>query len=419
MSDASDRPDDGTDAPPPGDGAPGADRPDYSTPREDEVSLLDILLVLARHKTLIVRTVLAFTLLGVTYALLASEQYTSEAKVIRESESTGGGNLPGGISALQGLGISLGGAASGLTPAAYPEILESRAVQLAVAQDTFRFPDEDRRMTFVEYVDRPPGILSQALRYTVWLPWTLKGMLGSAISGETTRPVDTGAGKEMYPSKAEEKAMSAVGGRVGSSINQENGFMTIRVTAGDPVLAADLTESFLYHLKERVRTIRTQKSEENLEFIEQRFEEAEQELQVAEERLAQFTDRNQNIQSAQLRTERERLQRQVSFASDLYSELQTQLTQARIELQRSEPVITVVEEPAPPLNRSAPQRTLIVILSVFLGGLLGVGGAFVSNFFSGKKESVEEQKKVEKIQTAFFPRSLAEEYRKIVEKITS
>jgi hypothetical protein len=57
---------DGTSDPPPGDGAPGDGRqsrppsgpPRHGTPAsEDEVSLLDILLVLARHKTLIVRSV--------------------------------------------------------------------------------------------------------------------------------------------------------------------------------------------------------------------------------------------------------------------------------------------------------------------------------------------------------------------------
>jgi hypothetical protein len=55
---------DGPPNPPPGDGAAGAEqsgygrqsRPPSGPPREDEVSLLDILLVLARHKTLIVRT---------------------------------------------------------------------------------------------------------------------------------------------------------------------------------------------------------------------------------------------------------------------------------------------------------------------------------------------------------------------------
>jgi tyrosine-protein kinase Etk/Wzc len=81
------------------------------------VSLLDILLVLARHKTLIVRTVLVFALLGVTYALLAPEEFTSEARVVREAQTDGDVSLPGGISpgALSGLGINLGGASSGLT----------------------------------------------------------------------------------------------------------------------------------------------------------------------------------------------------------------------------------------------------------------------------------------------------------------
>ena len=52
--------------PPPGNGAPGEERPGYGRPAgppasEDEVSLLDILLVLARNKTLIVRIVAAIT----------------------------------------------------------------------------------------------------------------------------------------------------------------------------------------------------------------------------------------------------------------------------------------------------------------------------------------------------------------------
>ena len=47
---------DGPPNPPPGDGAPESSPAGYGPPREDEVSLLDLLLVLARHKTLIVRT---------------------------------------------------------------------------------------------------------------------------------------------------------------------------------------------------------------------------------------------------------------------------------------------------------------------------------------------------------------------------
>ena len=140
---------------PAGNGQPQGERRPYA---EDEVSLLDILLVIARHKRLIVRTVLVVTVLGVLYAVLAPMEYTSTARVVREAQAEGG-SLPGGISALRGLGINLGGAASGLTPEAYPSILTSREVRLAVVRDTFYFADEDARTTFVAYVDQPPGAI--------------------------------------------------------------------------------------------------------------------------------------------------------------------------------------------------------------------------------------------------------------------
>ena len=383
-------------------GTPRRERRPYA---EDEVSLLDILLVIARHKRLIVRTVLVFTVLGLLYAVLAPTEYTSTARVVREAQ-TEGGNLPGGISALRGLGINLGGAASGLTPEAYPDILTSREVRLAVVRDTFYFPEEDARMTYVQFVDQPPGLVGNVLKYTLKLPWTLKAALVPAAP----RPagVDS-AGKPVYPTEAEEQAIKAVAGKVSSSVDQESGLMTINVTAGEPGLAAALAESFLRHLTERVRTIRTDKARQNVDFIEQRFEEAKEELRAAEEQLAQFMDRNQRINSAQLRTEQERLQRQVTFASDLYSELQTQLTQARIELQRSEPVITTVEQPVPPMQRSAPKRTLIVLLSLILGGFLGVGAAFVSAFFDSTEDDAEEQEKLTEIRERLVPKH----YRKL------
>ncbi len=410
---------DGPPGTPPGDEAP-AEQPGYGPRQEDEVSLLDILLVLARHKTLIVRTVLVFTLLGVTYALLAPEEFASEARVVREAQQESGG-LPSGIpsGALSGLGISLGGASSGLTPAAYPDVLQSREVRLAVVRDTFRFPDAERPMTYVDYVNRPAGPLSTVLDYTLFLPWTLKGMLGNAISGTPAPAGTTETGKPLIPSEEEDKALESISEKISASVDEETGLMTISVTAGGPQIASDLAKSFLDHFSTRVREIRTEKVRERLQFVEGRYEETEQELETAEERLAQFLERNQNPTTATLQFRQDRLRRQVSFKEQLYSELQSQLTQTRLDLQRRQPVVTVVEQPVPPMERSAPKRTLIVVLCVFLGGLLGVGGAFVSAFFSGAEKSVEEREKVEEIRAEFFPESLAGRYRKTVEKITS
>ena len=391
--------------PPPENGAPGEERSGYGRPpREDEVSLLDILLVLARHKTLIVRTVLVFTLVGVTYALLAPEKYTSEARVVREAQSESGG-LPSGIpgGALSGLGISLGGASSGLTPAAYPDVLQSREVRLAVVQDTFRFPDAERPMTYVEYVNRPAGPLSTVLDYTLFLPWTLKGMLGQAISGSPAPAGTTDVGEPLIPSEEEDAALKAVGNMISASVDEETGLMTISVTAGGPQLASDLAKSFLEHFATRVREIRTEKVRERLEFVEGRFEEAEQELETAEERLAKFLERNQNPTTASLQFRRDRLQRQVSFKEQLYSELQSQFTQTRLDLQRRQPVVTAVEEPVPPMSRTSPKRTLILFFSLLLGGVVGIGIAFVRSLLEARKNEPDERGKINEIREAFWP----------------
>ena len=386
------------------DGRPSSESPSSSRAadvREDEVSLLDILLVLARNKTLIVRTVLVFTLLGVTYALLAPEEFTSEARVVREAQSEGG-DLPGGISsgALSGFGINLGGSASGLTPAAYPDVLQSREVRLAVVRDTFRFPNAERPMTYVDYVNRPPGPLSTVLDYTLFLPWTLKGMLGNAISSTPVPAGTTGTGEPVIPSEEEDEALKAIADKISASVDEETGLMTISVTAGGPQLASSLAESFLDHFTTRVREIRTEKVRERLQFVEGRFQEVEQELEVAEDRLAQFLERNQNPTTATLQFRRDRLQRQVSFKEQLYSELQSQLTQTRLDLQRRQPVVTVVEEPVPPMNRSSPNRTFVVILSLILGGVVGIGASFLRTLIAAGNGDPEHQEKIRELREA-------------------
>lgn len=372
----------------------GDGTPEYGTPREGEVSLLDILLVLARNKTLIVRTVLVFTLLGVTYALLAPEEYTSNAKVVREAQEGAPGGLPGGLAggALSGLGISLGGAGAGLSPQAFPDVLQSREVKMGVVRDTFSFPDAKKPMTFLEYTSQPPTTFELILKYSVKLPWTLKRALGEQLSGTSMT-----AGEQIdnltVPTEEEAEALKLIGEMVGATLNEETGLMTISSTAGGPVLAANLVRSYLTHLRTRVREIRTEKVRKRLAFVKQRFQESERELSRAEERLARFLERNQNPTTASLQFQQDRLRRQVRFKEQLYSDLQGQLTQARLDLQRRQPVVTVVEEAVPPLDRSAPKRTLVVIISVFFGIAFGILAVFLREFFAGS----EEQEKVEEL----------------------
>jgi uncharacterized protein involved in exopolysaccharide biosynthesis len=206
----------------------------------------------------------------------------------------------------------------------------------------------------------------------------------------------------VIPSEEENEALELISDKVSASVDEETGLMTISVTAGGPQLAASLAESFRDHFTTRVREIRTEKVRERLQFVEGRFEEAEQELEAAEDRLAQFLERNQNPTTASLQFRRDRLQRQVSFKEQLYSELQSQLTQTQLDLQRRQPVVTVVEEPVPPMQRSAPKRTILVFLSLVMGAITGIVLSFVKALFKNKENSEEEKRKIEEIKKSFY-----------------
>jgi uncharacterized protein involved in exopolysaccharide biosynthesis len=180
--------------------------------------------------------------------------------------------------------------------------------------------------------------------------------------------------------------------------------MSVTVTAGDPTLAADLASSFVEHLKTRVREIRTEQVRERLQFVERRFGEVEQELETAEERLARFLERNQNPTTATLQFQRDRLQRQVSFKEQLYSDLQGRRTQTRLELQRQQPVVTVVEKPMPPTGPSGPNRLLYFLAAVIFGGGAGVGLVLVQTFLTNWAERSEESRaKLEELEASLIP----------------
>jgi uncharacterized protein involved in exopolysaccharide biosynthesis len=352
-----------------------------------DISILDLFLLLVRGTPLILRSILLFLILAGSYVLISGDQYRSEAQVVRESQ-TDTPNIGASFSSLRGLGINLGGSGSGLTVEAFSDVLHSREVRLAVVRDTFQFPESQGRMTFVEYASEDEGLGETILDYTIRLPFTLKNMLAPP---ETTAP---SSGTVEVLTRREQRALGRITQYLESTVDTESGLMTIAVTAHDPLLAAELTQSFVRHLRTRVREIRTEKVASHLEFVQERFRHAGSELEEAENELAQFLERNQNPTTASLQFQRDRLRRQVSFKEQLYSDLQNQLTQAELDLQRRSPVVTVVERPIVPFSEHGMSVFSILFVAVIIGGALGVGLLLVRALFTDTRGDDEHAAKI-------------------------
>lgn len=82
----------------------------------------------------------------------------------------------------------------------------------------------------------------------------------------------------------------------------------------------------------------------------------------------------------QLRAQRDEiavLQRDVESAQSAYELVTQRLAQTSLESQNRQTNVTVLSYATPPLRHSSPRLSVNIVLSVFLGLLLGVGAAFV------------------------------------------
>lgn len=375
-----------------------------SDPPHEEFSLLDILLLAAHHRRIITRVTSVFLLIGVLIAVFSPPNYSVIVRLIPELSNSGSGLR--GLSSLRGLGLSIPLSPVGLTEETYPAVLKSREVRLAVARESYSVPRFGTTMTLVEYYNRPPSPVARMLKGIAKITIKLPGAASSLFRGGGSEGPVGSTEEIMVLTEQEDVAIRKLGESITVKIDRVSGMLSVAVTTNDPLLSVQIAKQFIHHLTTRVRALYTQKAKESRDFLESRFVEAQAELEDAEEDLATFMDQNRNPQTAQLRSKVERLQRQVNFKSQLYSDLQTQLTLAEIDLQRSTPVITILEGPVKPLEPSGPKRKLIVILSLLLGLSIGMGFIALRENVVGPATNEDSRAKWVEIRGAFSPRLL-------------
>lgn len=337
-------------------------QPPYPPPyyyEEDTISLTDILLVMAKQLKLLIITPLVLGFLTAIYALfIAQPVYVSSAKIM---SSTGGGSS---TSQLQGLaaqfGVAVPGTGSESGEWVYPDIIKSRILANALFDrkfDTFEFGPEKSLLQILTYGNEEPE----------FSPDTLKKMAFKSYS--TMIEVNKDKLSSIY---------------------------TVSVSAFEPQFAADLCVALIEELDEHQRDYKTEKVKETRQFIEGRIVEVQKELEQAEEALKDFRDKNRQITgSPALLLEQERLTREASVLTGVFTTLKQQLETTKIEEVKQSALVQVIDPPEAPLFRDKPKRKLMVLLSLILGFFLAVVMAFVKEY--AKNSDDDEKGKLKQV----------------------
>lgn len=352
--------------------------------KEDEIDLLELIRKLWDARKYILKVTILFFIIGILVALFSSKEYTATTLMI--PQTTDGKSIGGGLGGFAAIaGISLGGASSGEVPiTVYPKVVQSVPFKKKLVQTPLNFENISEKITYKTYCEDhvKPGILDYVKKYTIGLPGLLFGSKEEENTSEEQKTV-------LQLSQKEREILNSVDSQLSITINEKEGTIMLSYSMSEALAAAQMLQSAQNLLQESITEFKTQKAVEELDFIKERYQEAEKDFKSKQFALAQFQDKNRNLFSSLPQTRLQQLQTDYNLAFSVYSELAKQLESKKIKVKEDQPIFTIIEPVSVPNERSKPKRPMIVAIWTFLGIVIGIGGVFIKDFIKQIKQKKE------------------------------
>lgn len=301
---------------------------------EETMSLSDIVLLLARQLKIIIIIPTILSVFTIIYVLFFTKPiYKSTAKII--SSSSGVRNSQASGLAAQ-FGINIPNSQS--EPKwVYDEIIKSRTLAKAVLKqkfDTNEFGPQKTLLQILTYGNNKPKFKNDTLQIL-----GIERLLGMVEVNEDVK----------------------------------TSILTLSINASESNLARDINRVFIEQLDAHQKRYNKAKTIDARKFIEERIVDTESELVKAEEDLKIFMDRNRRIEnSPALQLEQQRIAREVTVLTGVYTTLKQQLETTKIEEVKESAYVIVLDPPEAPLKISKPNKKLMILLAGFLGIGLGI-----------------------------------------------
>jgi uncharacterized protein involved in exopolysaccharide biosynthesis len=362
-----------------------------------EIDITGFLKKLWLKRRFILITTVIFLLIGLFYAMIAPVQYTSTCTVVPQTGNRSGGSSLGSVAAIMGVNLGTAMMTEGtLSPNIYPEIIKSVPFTREIMKtEVIVKKSNGQPITLYDYYAdkqyREFNLLGAIKKYTIGLP----GVIISAIRGgnqsaivETSPVVDS---TNVFNLSAKERRVyNAIQGAIQINLNSREGSVTLGYTFPEAKVAAEVTDKIYNTLEEYVSQFKSEKLNDNLEFIEKSYETAREDFLNAQDRLTSFQDANRGLTTASARSMEARLRNEYDIAYTIYRELATQREQAKIAVKENQTILTLVNPPVVPLVKSAPRRSIIIVGFLLLGVVISVGWVLISPVFKAIKEEITE-----------------------------
>ena len=349
---------------------------------EQEIDLVELAQRMWLNKGFIIKVTSVFVVLGLLVAIFSSKEYTASCDVVPQVSNKAGSSQMRSLAAMAGINIDHNQDAKTLSPYVYENIMSGTSFRKELMQTLIDFEEVSHPISFYEYYTseeyNKPSVFDYVLKYTIGLPGVILGAIrGEQHDLEYNNIGDDSKSSIQTLSKKEYKGIKALKEFIGITLDDKKGYVTITANMPEPLAAAQMAQATVTLLQKYITEFKIEKVQSNLDFVQERYDEAKHNFEDIQARRAKFRDANMNTSRYSARTELEKLDAEYTLAMNLYGELASQLEQAKISVKETIPVLTIINPVTVPFKKSKPQRAMILFAFTFLGVAAGAGGVLI------------------------------------------
>lgn len=327
---------------------------------EKEIDLLALANKIWVNKTFILKALGVGLFIGLIVAFSIPKEYTTTVILTPESKSTTSGNM-GSLAALAGINLNSAVGEDALaSPELYPSVINSTPFLRGLLDIKVTDSKKNIDMTLYSYMSDYQSAAWWG--YILKAPGLLKGLFASEKKGLN----DGNKSNSRFISEEDQGVLSNLADRIIIGSDKKTGVTTIEVMMQSPEISAYLADTITSYLQSYIIDYRTQKARKDLAYSEKLYEESKADYYKTQATLAAYIDGNMNVVSAKYRTTQERLQNEASLAYTVYNQMAQQLQLAKVKVQDTTPVFTVIQPAVEPLFPAKPSKKLIIIFTLFL-----------------------------------------------------
>jgi uncharacterized protein involved in exopolysaccharide biosynthesis len=388
-----------------------------------EISLLDLMVLLAERKRIILWVTGGFAVSAVIISLFLPKMYTAKAVLLppQQNSSTGSLALASQLGNLGGMAALAGNSALGLKNPndMYVSMLKSRTVEDGMIErfglmqayhekylSSARKKLESRTkidgagkdgLINISIEDRDPNRAAELTNGYVEQFRNLSEHL--AITEASQR--------RLFFEKQLEEAKNNLAGAEESmkEMEQKTGLIQLSGQATALIQSAVSLRAQIAAKEVEIQSLRTFATDQNAQLVM-----AESELQSLRAQLAKLgggTSENEDAgmivpkgQVPQAGLEFLRKERDVKYYETIFELLARQFEAAKVDEAKQGAIIQVVDPAVPPDHRSSPQRTIIVIIATLAGFFVGVFVALVQAVFQAMESDPQKSIKISHLRSA-------------------